>query len=94
MSLTYDAVQFKAGKLVLDGRTLKPDPRKGLLRVLQVRGGGHNGPWATPGGVCAPASAVAGEAAGAGCMFAHGCRWGLDHAGSRPKTIPNVIAHA
>ncbi len=30
---------FKAGKLALEGKTLKPDTRKGLFRVVQVGGG-------------------------------------------------------
>jgi hypothetical protein len=30
------ALEFKAGKMSLDGKTLKPDARKGTVRVLRV----------------------------------------------------------
>lgn len=30
-------VEFKAGRLIRDGTLVKPDTRKGLLRVIRVR---------------------------------------------------------
>jgi hypothetical protein len=30
-------VEFRAGRIVKDGTTAKPDTRKGLVRVLRVR---------------------------------------------------------
>ena len=34
-------VQFKAGLLVLQDGKLHPDTRKGLIRIVAVRGGGQ-----------------------------------------------------
>lgn len=32
-------VEFKAGRMTFDGRMVKPDRRKGLIRVVQDAGG-------------------------------------------------------
>lgn len=32
-------VEFKAGRMTFDGRTVKPDRRKGIIRVVKDRQG-------------------------------------------------------